>query len=440
MYQSMAEHLLRHVMQRDMDNVVQQVLHHADKKNSGVVMVYLPLANIWHHKLRSLLCALGVGISICMLVALTGLARGSLFENADRWESVGADLIVFPRGWADKIANRGVGLSEKYAKLLREKHGDLVERAAGVFCWPMKVAGQDHVVAGVAPEQWDMISGGKAIKEGRLFDPENRFAKWLDDRLLSPATDDRAVEITEADLRDPEHDGLELVIDTRLAAAAGLGVGDTLHAANHDWTIVGLAPTGVMTRIFMPLRTAQFLFGDGDVTKCTMILVKLRDGVDAGPAARTLRDALKLDVIPPKAYRVTLQEHFSIMLNYVDMVNIIALIIAFLFVMNTLYTMVLERKREIAILRSCGASGWFILRQVLGESMILAAAGVVIGVAMSFGASALIGRLKPLLTPELSFHWMLIAAGAAVLGAILSALYPAWRATRINMAEVLVYE
>ncbi|MBN1554312.1 MAG: ABC transporter permease [Phycisphaerae bacterium] len=403
-------------------------------------MAYLPLANIRHHKLRSLLCALGIGISICMLVALTGLARGSLFENADRWESVGADLIVFPKGWADKIANRGVGLSEKYAKILRENHGKIVEQAAPLFCWPMKVAGQDHVVAGVAPEQWSLVTGNAALKQGRLFDPDNRFARWMEGKLLTPTADDAVVEITEADLNTPDHNGLELVIDTRLADAAGLKLGDTLRAANHNWTIVGIVPAGVMTRIFMPLRTAQYLFGDGDITKCTMILVKLREGVDVGPAAQTLREALRQDVIPPKAYRVTLQEKFSIMLTYVDMVNIIALVIAFLFVMNTLYTMVLERRREIAILRSCGASGWFILRQVLGEAMILAGAGVVIGIGMSFGVSALIGKLKPLLTPELSFHWMLIAAGAAAVGAIVSSLYPAWRATRINMAEVLIYE
>ena len=217
-------------------------------------------------------------------------------------------------------------------------------------------------------------------------------------------------------------------------------MGDTLRAANHDWTIVGIVPAGVMTRIFMPFRTAQYLFGDGDITKCTMILVKLREGVDVGPAAKTLRESLKQDVIPPQAYRVTLEEKFSIMLNYVDMVNIIALIIAFLFVTNTLYTMVLERRREIAILRSCGASGWFILRQVLGESAILAGAGVVIGVAMSFGVAAIIRHVKPLLTPEISLHWIFIAAGFAALGALVSSLYPAWRATRIDMAEVLVNE
>ncbi|MBS3821607.1 MAG: hypothetical protein KGY81_07585, partial [Phycisphaerae bacterium] len=74
-------------------------------------MASLPLANILHHKLRSLLSAIGIGIGVCMLVTLSGLADGSLFEIAERMESVNADLIVVPRGLADDtVTFSGVGL------------------------------------------------------------------------------------------------------------------------------------------------------------------------------------------------------------------------------------------------------------------------------------------------------------------------------------------
>ena len=68
-------------------------------------MSYLPLANILHHKLRSVLSALGIGVGICMLITLSGLARGSLSEIADRWEAVNADLIAYPKNWGNNIAN-----------------------------------------------------------------------------------------------------------------------------------------------------------------------------------------------------------------------------------------------------------------------------------------------------------------------------------------------
>ena len=110
----------------------------------------LPLANMLHHKLRSLLSAMGVAIGVCMLVVLTGLSRGSLFEIADRWESVDADLIVFPLGWGDSATARsGVGLSEKLTGVIQREHGDIVQQAAPVFTWPIKLAGQDHMASGI---------------------------------------------------------------------------------------------------------------------------------------------------------------------------------------------------------------------------------------------------------------------------------------------------
>ena len=77
-------------------------------------MVPLPIANIMHHKLPSALSALGVAIGVCMLITLSGLARGSLGEVADRWEGVDADIIVYPAQWSDNITTiSGGGLSGK---------------------------------------------------------------------------------------------------------------------------------------------------------------------------------------------------------------------------------------------------------------------------------------------------------------------------------------
>ena len=85
-------------------------------------MAYLPLANILHPKFRSVLNALGIGMAICMLVTLGGLSRGSLLEIAQRWESVSADVIVFPKGSGDGATLRsGSLLNDKYAELIRTR-------------------------------------------------------------------------------------------------------------------------------------------------------------------------------------------------------------------------------------------------------------------------------------------------------------------------------
>jgi putative ABC transport system permease protein len=102
--------------------------------------------------------------------------------------------------------------------------------------------------------------------------------------------------------------------------------------------------------------------------------------------------------------------------------------------------MVLQRTREIAILKSCGASGWFLLRQVLAESAILTAAGTLVGVALSFLAEWLIETARPLLTVTITASWIAVAVGAAAVGAVVSGLYPAWRAIRVDVVEALTLE
>jgi putative ABC transport system permease protein len=124
----------------------------------------------------------------------------------------------------------------------------------------------------------------------------------------------------------------------------------------------------------------------------------------------------------------------------VDAVNAIALVIAFLFIMVTLYTMVLQRTREIAILKSCGASDAFLVRQVLAESLLLTGAGLAAGVALSFLAAWAIQTLRPLLTVTITWRWIAIAAVAAAAGAVAAGAYPAWRATRVDVGEALTLE
>jgi len=404
-------------------------------------MTYLPLANILHHKLASALSALGIGIGICMLLTLSGLARGTLFEIADRAQAADADLIVCARGWGDGVVTRsGVGLWESYAGQIRREHADIVQRVVPVFIWPVKLGGQDQRAIGVAPEHFETLSGGRELSsDSRLFDPHNKFAHWIEEQLLSPdeSNDQRPAEAL--DLGKAPHSGLELVIDSRLADAGGYRVGQMVNTANHDWRIVGIVPAGSVTRVFMPLRTAQYVFGDS-IQRCTLMFVKLKAGCDVARAATAIKKTTDQDVMPLTAYRGMLKAKFDIMFGYVDAVNGVALSIAFLFIMITLYTMVLQRNRDIAILKSSGASDWYIIRQVLGESALLTLAGTVAGVILAYIAGWIIQAFKPLYTVEITPQWVIIAFCAAAAGATLSAIYPAWRATRVDIAEVLAQD
>ena len=403
-------------------------------------MIPLPLANILHHKLRSALSALGVAIGVCMLVTLSGLARGSLEEVAQRWVGADADLIVYPARAMDNITTlSGAGLSAKDAAdvaALTVGGAPAVESVVPVFRYRTEIGGQEHDVFGVAPGDLPRMLGDRQIAPGgRVYDRDGAFETWLRGRIAQAG--DGLFDVPEADLAT--HGGLEMVIDRRLARAARLAVGSTVYSAGHRFTIVGIVPAGVIVRAFVPRATAEFLV-NGPLDRFTLMFVQLRDGVRVGAAAEAIRSAGRLAAVAPDEFRGMLESRFGIMYVYVDAVNAVTLVVAFLFVLVTLYTMVIQRTREIAVLKSMGATRGFILRGVLCESLILSAAGAAVGVGLSFVAAAAIEAVRPLLTVTISWAWIAAAAAAAGAGGTLAAIYPAWCAMRVDVVEALNLE
>jgi putative ABC transport system permease protein len=127
---------------------------------------------------------------------------------------------------------------------------------------------------------------------------------------------------------------------------------------------------------------------------------------------------------------------FDIALN---VVITIAVIVGFLVIFQSMYTAVLERTREIGILKSMGASKLVIVGVVLRECAVLAVAGVLVGIAATYGVKFAAGPLFP---PSLRDYraWMLRGAAIAFAGALCGALYPAWMAARKDPIDALAYE
>jgi putative ABC transport system permease protein len=123
-----------------------------------------------------------------------------------------------------------------------------------------------------------------------------------------------------------------------------------------------------------------------------------------------------------------------------DVVTGIAVIVGFLVIFQSMYTAVLERTREIGILKSMGASKMAIVGVVLRECAVLAAAGVVVGVAGTYGVRSLIFHVFPTQHFEITARWLIQGAAIAFLGALCGAVYPAWMAARKDPIDALAYE
>jgi putative ABC transport system permease protein len=118
----------------------------------------------------------------------------------------------------------------------------------------------------------------------------------------------------------------------------------------------------------------------------------------------------------------------------------IAFIVGFLVIFQSMYTAVLERTREIGILKSLGASKLYIVNVVLRETALFSIAGIIVGLALTFVIKAGLNQRFPTLPFPVEVPWMLSTAALAFIGALLGALYPAWKAAQKDPIDALAYE
>ncbi len=123
-----------------------------------------------------------------------------------------------------------------------------------------------------------------------------------------------------------------------------------------------------------------------------------------------------------------------------DAVTGIAVIVGFLVIFQAMYTAVLERTREIGILKSMGASKPVIVSVILRETGLLAVSGVILGILGIFAMQVLLAHVFPTLHFEITAQWILRGAAIAFAGALCGALYPAWMAARKDPIDALAYE
>ena len=105
-----------------------------------------------------------------------------------------------------------------------------------------------------------------------------------------------------------------------------------------------------------------------------------------------------------------------------------------------MYTAVMERTREIGILKAMGASKLYVINVVLRETLVLALAGIVLGIIVSLIARLGIIRRMPLLPVIVDAGWIAKATFIAIAGAIAGALYPAFKAAQKDPIDALAYE
>ncbi len=241
------------------------------------------------------------------------------------------------------------------------------------------------------------------------------------------------------------------ILPAGLAASLGLSVGQTIVLPTADGRVLELRIAGIVERSLPGAGGEAVLVGWGDATNELGLAgadaFAVRFAPDAPPAARdalrTAANAYALEIVPLDRIQGAISDALARIFGLFDALAIVAVLIATLGVVNTLTMNVIERVREIGILRAVGMTRRQVWRSVAVEAGILGLAGAILGivVGLAVGAAMVLlagGRLDVAAGVPWPTVGLTLVLGVVV--AMLAAAYPARLASRLSIVRAVRYD
>jgi putative ABC transport system permease protein len=233
----------------------------------------------------------------------------------------------------------------------------------------------------------------------------------------------------------------DVLIDEWYANQKGARVGSTIQILGKPWRVSGIIASGKLARIVFPLEVLQKL--SSNEGKVSQIYLKVDDPNNISPLVKELKAKLTDYSIYSAEELVSMYNPSNIpaLREFTFVIMAIGVLIGFAVVCLSMYMAVLQRTREIGILKSLGSSNGFILRIILAEAALLGVGGTLLGILMSYGAHWLMITFVPASFPmAIVPRWWPISGAITLGGALLGALYPGLSAARHDPIEALAYE
>ena len=425
-------------------------------------------------KLRAGLTTLGVVIGIAAIVALLsitqglqntitlqlekGLATDTLIVTAGGGFGAGAGI-----GGGVGSANSGFKLFVNYTDQINALSPDIETSLAAIqkvgyiqsgdsirtvniygvdFSRYTEVYSSTFVVASgsipVNPLENETVVGT------RVSDPRQNGT------LFTNTNDDVSIMWTNATTLPPVNETYTAHVVSVLQKIGGFGLG-------------GPSDSGV----YIPISKAQSFFGTNE---CETIIVKLKssDNATITSVSKAITDHFsnQVSVVSSTAVLSILSSVFSIIQLFLAGIAAISLLVAGIGIMNIMIVSLIERTREIGILKALGMKSRTVLLIFLGESVIIGLIGAVIGIALGWGLANVVAiifsgggpfagiggnqattgggfgaggggmTISPVLTPTVFIGALAFGIGVSVI----FALYPAWRASKLKPVDALRYE
>jgi putative ABC transport system permease protein len=370
-----------------------------DRSSGPFSLMQMFWGNLASRPLRCALTILAIAIQVVLVLLIVGLTSGVISEWGKRVEGVGADILVQP-------PNSSIFFAFSSA-VMQESLGDQIEKLPGVDeVAPTLILSDPKtlmIIYGIDYKRFNALSQGFIFRNGRPFQSSD-----------------------------------EAIADDIVAQTRHLKVGDTVTLVNHSFRICGIVAHGKGARFFIPLRAGQDLVGADK--RVSMFFVRSKGDTEG---ARTAILALN----PQNRVR-SMSEYVTLMSSsnlpelkpFIRTMVGLGVVISFLVVLMNMHTMVMERTREIGILKALGFTRFDVVKILLGETAVLTIVGSLAGIGITYLTEAVLKVTNPALSILLTPRWVVGSIGLALLGAALGAALPAFRASSFDPVEALAYE
>lgn len=366
--------------------------------------------NLSRRRFRTMLTLAALSLAVASVVSLRGIAKGFTRSFAGIYESHRVDAVVSRQGSADRISS---SVAESAVEAIRDLAG--VRRAAGVLLETLSL--EDQQIYGVP-------TMGIAAKS------------WLRDDFdwVSRANEnDSTAEVAGV-----------ISLGVNLAERAGLQAGDVVNLFEEPYRVAGVFESSSVWEngaLVMPLEQLQLLTDRrGQVTYINVVLesgIKTQAAEDVFESIGSIDP--KLNALATDAF-VRTDTRMQLASAMAWMTSLIALAIGAVGTLNTMMMSVLERTREIGVLRAVGWSRRRVITMVVSETLVLALVASLVGGLLAWSATEAMSRhpvVRGVLVPWVDHRCWLEGGVLALLIGLVGAILPARRAASIMPGEAM---
>ncbi len=407
----------------------------------GTLGIYIKLGsrNLWLHPARTLLT---MGALVIGIAALTFLAAMN-----DGWLQNMKENFVLTETGHIQIHAQGFHESQQIVDVM--EHPEAVFKAlnntASVRAWTPRI-NTSGLASAAGANAGALIVGIDAVRETKV----SRFREFLSDGIWIEGDDPRALV-----MGDVLAERLEIGIGDKVVLMAQTPSGDLVSEV---FRLRGLLHSGVMNidnmMVMIPIATAQRWLELGEAI--TSVVIRTTSFEAVNEVAISLKERLQhqgLEILRWMEIDPMAEQWTQMGDAYMWIVLSIVIIVVLAGVLNTMLMSMHDRIREFGLMGALGTQGSQLFAMMIWETVIL----VVIGGLLGYGSGAWISLyyhehgldlsafasafsfmyMSPIVYPLVTLENAVRIIGAAVVGALLACIYPAWKAARLDPVEAM---